>query len=126
MAERFEVYKCGLCGNVVGMLIVGGGQLVCCGQPMDLQEEKTADQGMEKHMPVIEEAGDKIKVKVGDVAHPMTDDHYIQWIETVSENGDAKLFLSPGEAPERDFHKSKKMKKVRAFCNLHGLWTQES
>jgi len=126
MAERFEVYQCGTCGNVVGMLIVGGGQLVCCGQPMILQEEKTADQGMEKHVPVVEEAGDRIKIKVGDVPHPMADDHYIQWIETVSEHGDAKLFLSPGDEPEREFHKSKKMKKVRAFCNLHGLWKQDA
>jgi superoxide reductase len=125
MAERFEVYQCGVCGNVVGMLIVGGGQLTCCNQPMNLHAEKSADQGMEKHVPVIEDVGEGIKVKVGDVPHPMADDHFIQWIETVSENGDAKLFLSPGDTPEREFRKSKKLKKVRAYCNLHGLWTQE-
>ncbi len=125
MAERFEVYKCDLCGNVVGMIIVGGGQLACCNQPMTVQVEKTADQGMEKHVPVIEESGDRMKIKVGDTAHPMTDDHYIQWIETISEHGDAKLFLAPGEAPEREFHRPKKFKKARAYCNLHGLWKQE-
>ncbi|MBU3914074.1 desulfoferrodoxin FeS4 iron-binding domain-containing protein, partial [bacterium] len=94
MAERFEVYKCDLCGNVVGMIIVGGGKLVCCNQPMTPQVEKTADQGMEKHVPVIEESGDRMKIKVGATAHPMTKEHYIQWIETISEHGDAKLFLA--------------------------------
>lgn len=122
MAERFEVYKCEVCGNIVGMLVVGGGQLTCCNKPMTLLEEKTADQGQEKHVPVVEESGDRLNIKVGEVPHPMTDEHYIQWIETISEFGDAKLFLSPGEAPEREFHKSRKLKKVRAYCNIHGLW----
>lgn len=122
MAVRFDVFKCDICGNTVSMSLVGGGQLVCCNQPMTAMEEKTADQGQEKHVPVVSNEGEKMKVKVGDTAHPMADDHYIQWIEVISENGNALLYLSPGDEPERIFHRPKKPVKVRAYCNLHGLW----
>ncbi|MBU2514260.1 desulfoferrodoxin [bacterium] len=125
MAQRFDVFKCDICGNTVTMALVGGGQLVCCNKPMTMQVEKTGDQGLEKHVPVIKAEGDRMKVKVGETAHPMADDHYIQWIETISENGDAKIFLSPGDEPEREFHRPKRLVKVRAFCNLHGLWKTE-
>lgn len=83
MAERLEVYKCEACGNIVEVLHGGGGELVCCGQPMERLVENTVDAAKEKHVPVIEKVGDGVKVKVGDVAHPMEAEHYIEWIEVL-------------------------------------------
>ncbi|MCD6287819.1 MAG: desulfoferrodoxin FeS4 iron-binding domain-containing protein, partial [Candidatus Hydrogenedentes bacterium] len=81
MAERLQVYKCEKCGNIVEVLHAGPGKLVCCGETMVLYEENTVDAAREKHVPVIEKVDGGIKVKVGSVAHPMTADHYIEWIE---------------------------------------------
>jgi len=76
-----KIYKCSVCGNIVELLHEGGGELVCCGQPMELLEEKTQDEGAEKHVPVIEElpanvcqGKDGVIVKVGSVPHPTGDD----------------------------------------------------
>ncbi len=122
MVEKFQVYKCALCGNTVGVLFAGGGELVCCGQPMGMQDEKTADQGMEKHVPVVKKKDKRMTVTVGDTAHPMAEDHYIMWIDTVTEDAESRKYLKPGEKPEKDFCVKSDLKKVRAFCNLHGLW----
>ena len=78
MTEVSQVYKCNVCGNIVEVLHAGKGQLVCCGQPMELLAEKTKDVGMEKHVPVIEQTAKGIKVKVGSVSHPMEPAHYIE------------------------------------------------
>lgn len=125
MAEKLQVYRCEVCGNIVSVLYAGGGELVCCGQPMKLLAEKTADQGKEKHVPVVEQVGNKVKVKVGSVPHPMEEAHYIQWIEVVTESGSFVEFLKPGNPPEAEFTVNGKILKVREYCNLHGLWKKE-
>ena len=81
MVEKNEIYKCDVCGNVVEVLTVGGGQLVCCNKPMELMTEKSDDEGQEKHVPIVEKNEDKLIVKVGSVSHPMTEEHHIEWIE---------------------------------------------
>jgi superoxide reductase len=117
MVEKTEVYKCELCGNIVEVVHEGGGILICCGQPMKLQKENTVDASQEKHIPVI----DGKKVKIGSIEHPMTAEHYIEWIEATSETGEiAKVFLRPDSKPEAKF--SFKVVSARAYCNLHGLW----
>jgi superoxide reductase len=117
MVEKKEIYKCEVCGNIVEVVHEGGGVLICCGQPMKLQKENTVDASQEKHVPII----DGKKVKVGSVAHPMTAEHYIEWIEATSETGEtAKIFLTPNSKPEAKF--SFKVVSARAYCNLHGLW----
>ncbi len=85
MAERLEVYKCDLCGNIVEVLHGGGGELVCCGQPMKLFTENTVDAAKEKHVPVIEKVDGGIKVKVGAVPHPMEEKHYIEFVELIAD-----------------------------------------
>ncbi len=125
MTERLQVYKCELCGNIVEVLHAGVGELVCCGQPMKLQVEKTGDTGTEKHTPVVEKDGSKVKVKVGSVSHPMEEGHYIEWIEVVTEEGVARKFLKPGEAPAAEFEGAGSVLGVRSYCNLHGLWKFE-
>lgn len=122
MAERNEVYKCDVCGNIVEVLHAGEGELVCCGQPMVLQTENTVDAAKEKHVPVIEKTGDGVLVKVGAVPHPMADDHYIEWIEIIADGKTYRQFLSPGDTPEASFAVSAASITARAYCNLHGFW----
>lgn len=123
MIQKGQVYKCSVCGNIVEVLYAGGGQLVCCGQPMELLVEKTQDVGQEKHVPIVEESAGGIKVKVGTVPHPMEESHFIQWIEVVCKNGSIKKFLNPGQQPEEEFPvKKEEVLFVREYCNLHGLW----
>ena len=126
MTTRLEVYKCEICGNIVELLHGGKGKLICCGQPMRLFEEKTEDQGKEKHVPLIETADNIVKVKVGSIPHPMEEEHHIEWIELVTENGVLRKFLKPGQAPEAVFQTDTEttgaIVTVREYCTLHGLW----
>jgi len=117
MTERLQVYKCELCGNIVEILHEGMGELNCCGQPMKLMQESTADSSTEKHVPVWEGK----KVKVGSVPHPMKEEHYIEWIEIISGDRIYRTFLNPGDLPEAAFEDFTP-EKVREFCNIHGLW----
>jgi len=120
--EKRQIYKCNICGNIVEVLHVGGGELVCCGQPMQLLEEKTEDEGKEKHVPVIEKTENGIKVKVGSVPHPMEENHYIEWIEVITNSDVYRKFLKPGDLPEAEFNIKDEQITVRIYCNLHGLW----
>ena len=122
MAERLEVYKCDACGNIVEVIHGGGGELVCCGEAMQLLVENTVDDAREKHVPVIEQVEGGVKVKVGDVAHPMEEKHYIEWIEIIDGDKADRQFLSPGQAPEAVFKTASANVTAREYCNLHGLW----
>jgi superoxide reductase len=122
MAERLEIYKCEACGNIVEVIHGGEGELVCCGDPMQLLVANTVDAAKEKHVPVIEKVEGGVKVKVGDVAHPMEDKHYIEWIEIIAGDKADRQFLNPGEAPEAFFKTEAENVTAREFCNLHGLW----
>lgn len=122
MAKRLEVYKCSLCGNIVEVLFGSDGTLVCCDQPMTLMNENTVDAAKEKHVPVIEKIDGGYKVKVGAVAHPMEEKHYIQWIELIADGKIYCQFLSPGDAPEAIFQVSASNVVAREYCNLHGHW----
>ena len=122
MTEKLQIYKCEVCGNIVEMLHAGAGQMVCCGQPMKLFKENTTDASKEKHVPVIEKTAAGIKVKVGSVAHPMEEKHYIEWIEVIADGKAYRKFLNPGEAPEATFELKAEKVTAREYCNLHGLW----
>jgi superoxide reductase len=122
MVERLQVYKCSVCGNIIEILTGGDGDLTCCGQPMQNMAAKTADQGREKHLPVIEKVDGGIKVKVGSIPHPMEEKHYIEWVEVISDGKAYRQFLKPGQAPEAVFNIAADNVRVREHCNLHGLW----
>ncbi len=122
MTERLEVYKCNVCGNIVEVLHAGPGQLVCCGQPMVCMKENTVDAAKEKHVPVIEKIDGGVKVKVGSVAHPMEEKHYIEWIEIIADGKAYRQFLEPGQTPEATFMVTASDIKAREYCNIHGLW----
>lgn len=122
MAERYEVYKCDLCGNIVEVLAGAGGALACCGADMKLMSENTVDAAVEKHVPVASQTADGLLANVGSVDHPMTDDHYIEWVEVIAGDTTYTTFLKPGEKPQACFPALEGEYTVRAYCNLHGLW----
>ena len=122
MAERLEVYKCDLCGNIVEVLHGGAGELVCCGQPMKLFTENTVDAAKEKHVPVVEKVDGGYKVKVGAVPHPMEEKHFIEFVELIADGKVYRQFLNPGETPEATFRIEANQVSAREYCNLHGHW----
>jgi len=121
MTERLQVYKCEICGNIVEVLHDGAGELVCCGQPMNLLDEQTADATTEKHVPVAEKGNGGVKVKVGSVPHPMEEKHYIEWIEVIKDGKTCRKYLKPGDAPEAAFCGGVEVT-AREHCTVHGLW----
>ncbi|MCD6545759.1 MAG: desulfoferrodoxin [Thermotogae bacterium] len=127
MTEKMQVYKCEVCGNIVEVLHEGAGELVCCGKPMKLMEEKTADTSQEKHVPFIKRENDAYVVVVGENAlHPMEEKHYIEWIELIVDDVAHKKFLKPGDKPEAVFEVPEGQKVFgREYCNVHGLWTNK-
>ncbi len=116
------VYKCDICGNIAALLHAGEGELVCCGEPMKLMDEKTADSSTEKHVPVIEKIESGYRVTVGSTLHPMEEKHYIEWIELIADGKYYRQFLSPGDAPEAVFCIEADEVSAREYCNIHGLW----
>ena len=122
MAERLQVYKCADCGVVVEVLTGGKCEPACCDKTMQLLDAKTADAGKEKHVPVIEKTPDGIKVKVGDVPHPMEEKHYIEWIELLVGDAAYRQFLKPGQPPEALFPVKADRVAAREHCNVHGMW----
>ena len=122
MAAKLQVYKCNMCGNIVEVLHGGDGELVCCGEPMELLDEKTADATTEKHVPVIEKIDGGYKVKVGSVPHPMEEKHYIEWIELLADGKAYRQFLKPGIPAEAVFLIEANNVSAREHCNVHGLW----
>ncbi len=126
MTKLNEIYKCEICGNIVEVVGAAGGTLVCCGKPMTLKNEATRDGAGEKHLPVVEKVDGGIKVKVGEVQHPMTPEHWINWIEVLTENEVYRAHLNPGDTPEACFCVDyDKVIAVREYCNLHGLWRND-
>ncbi len=122
MAEKLEIYKCEICGNIVEVVHGGKGELVCCGEPMKLFKENTVDAAKEKHVPVIEKIDGGFKVSVGSVAHPMEEKHYIEWIEVIADGKAYRQFLNPGDTPEAVFNIDADEITAREYCNIHGLW----
>ena len=120
--KKLQVYRCEKCGNIVEVIHAAGGTLVCCGQDMKLLKEGETDAATEKHVPVIEKIDGGYKVKVGDVAHPMEDKHYIEWIELIADGKAYRQFLNPGDKPEAVFMIGAENVSAREYCNLHGLW----
>ena len=122
MTNIKEIYKCEICGNIVEVVHASGGTLTCCGQSMTLLKENTVDASKEKHIPIVEKGEDGILVKVGSVEHPMTPEHYIQWIEVHTANKVYRKYLKPGEKPQAMFKVEEEVMFVREYCNVHGLW----
>ena len=119
-----EIYKCSVCGNIVEVTHAGAGVLSCCGKEMIKLEAGVSDGAAEKHVPVIEKIDGGYKVTVGNVAHPMIEAHYIEFIELVCDNCQKvqRKYLKPSDKPEAVFKTDAEKVTAREYCNLHGLW----
>ena len=123
MTKLREIYKCNVCGNIVEVIHEGVGELVCCGEPMELLKEKTEDSSVEKHVPFIEKTSDGVLVKVGqNQDHPMEEKHYIEWIQIIADGEVYRKLLKPGDKPQAKFKISADKISAREYCNIHGLW----
>lgn len=127
MSERLALYKCEVCGNLVQVLLSGGGELVCCGKPMTYlnPQDKSDEMLEEKHVPIfIHDESGKEFIQVGSTLHPMSDEHYIQFIETISEdkNKIELQYFSPNSKPVMDVDKFANPHYALGYCNIHGLW----
>lgn len=127
MYEEPKFFVCEVCGNLVGMIHSSGVPLMCCGKKMTELKANTSDGASEKHVPVVKLEGNQVTVTVGDVLHPMSDEHHIAWIYLRTEHGGQRHELSHDEAPEAVFSLANGEKAIAAYayCNLHGLWEAE-
>ena len=128
MSEELTIYKCNICGNVIEKIIDGGPVPVCCGHDMEKQEPKTEDMMAEKHVPFVtfedENGYVRVKIQIGEQEHPMSEEHYIQFIEAYSKDKVylKRKYLQPSDQPELKFLNRHEEMIVRAYCNIHGLW----
>lgn len=129
MTNLLEMYKCDICGNLVEIVESGEEELVCCGQPMRKLKEHTKDNEMytEKHVPLVTKTETGYNIKIGSQPHPMENEHYIVFIEANSPDKKyvKRKYLHPGEKPELDLKCNCNEIIVRAYCNIHGLWTSD-
>jgi len=121
-----KFYRCSVCGQMVSFLNDNCKCVdcpTCCGKPMTLLVANTSDGAAEKHVPVAERNGDELTVRVGSVAHPMTEEHFIEWVYVFFDNGGQRHIFKPGDKPECTFNvKFGKPVTIYAYCNIHGLW----
>lgn len=120
-----KFYRCKHCGKIIAIVNERNVPTICCGEAMEELVPNTADGALEKHVPVYEVKGNVVHVKVGEVAHPMLDAHYIEWVAIQTDRGNQRKVLKPGQAPEVEFAllEGEKVLKVFEFCNLHGLYS---
>ena len=124
--KRSTFYKCDVCGAMAVKVVDGEGELCCCKQPMRVVEANTSDAAQEKHVPDVSVQNNILYAQVGSVAHPMEEDHYIQWVYVVTEHGVIARCLEPGHAPEATIALgSETPLEVYEYCNKHGLWKAE-
>lgn len=124
MSIEQKFFVCKHCGNLVGMVNNAGVQIICCGEAMVELIPNTVDAAVEKHLPVVNINGNIVKVDIGSVAHPMTEEHSILWVYLQTEKGGQRKSLIPGDVPSLTFALTDDDAVIAAFayCNLHGLW----
>ena len=122
-----KFYICKHCKNLVTLLHESGVPMMCCGEKMTELVPGTSDGAFEKHVPAVSVDGNTVTVKVGEVEHPMLENHYIQWVVLETKNSAQIHYLKPGEKPEAVFALAEGDEAIAAYeyCNLHGLWKKE-
>ncbi|MBQ6066366.1 MAG: desulfoferrodoxin [Clostridia bacterium] len=119
-----KFYRCAHCGKIIAVVKESGVPVMCCGQKMQEIVPGTTDAAVEKHVPVYEVKDNVVTVTVGSVAHPMTEEHYIEWVSLQTKGGNQRKALKPGDAPQVRFAilDGDEVEAVYAYCNLHSLW----
>lgn len=122
MSMKF--YRCTVCGKIVAMVKDSGVDTICCGKPMEALIAGSVDAAKEKHVPVYEIKNNKVYVTVGSAEHPMTDEHFINWIAIETKQGNQRKILKSSDKPKACFVlcEGDEVENVYAYCNLHGLW----
>ena len=124
--EKLDFYRCNICGNIVQVLNNGAGELVCCGKPMTKMEPQLEEESMqEKHVPVfIKYENNQGEIRVGEILHPMTKEHYIMFIQAISKDkSETHLkFLYPEMEPKLFLNDIDNYSSAFEYCNIHGLW----
>ena len=121
---EMKFYRCKKCGQMIAIVKKKGCPIMCCGEPMEEIVAGTTEASTEKHIPVYEVNGNIVTVTVGSVAHPMLEEHYIEWIAVQTKQGNQRKALKPGDEPKACFAlcEGDEVEAVYAYCNLHGLW----
>ena len=96
---ELKIYKCMHCGNIIEVIEDHGVPVICCGEPMKQFKAGETDGAAEKHVPAVAVEGDVIRVCVGEVAHPMTEEHHIAFIWLVTDKGVHRAVLNHTGAP---------------------------
>lgn len=119
-----EFYRCRHCGQIIAVVKGTGVPVKCCGEPMEKIGAGTTDASVEKHVPQYSVDGGRVTVTVGSVAHPMAEEHHIEWVALQTANGNQRKVLKAGDEPKAVFFigEDDKVEAVYAYCNLHGLW----
>ena len=122
MKQKF--FRCKHCGQIIAKVKETNVPVICCGEAMSEIVAGTTDASKEKHVPTYELQGNKVIVKVGEIEHPMTEEHYIEWISLQTKQGNQRKVLSPKDKPEVCFFicDGDEVEAVYAYCNLHDLW----
>lgn len=121
-----KIYRCKHCGNIITKIYDSSVKVVCCGEEMEELIPNTTDASFEKHVPVVENAGHMLDIKIGETPHPMEEEHYIMWVMLVTESGTQLKYLHPTELPEASFTLiDDKPLSVFSYCNIHGLWKKD-
>lgn len=124
MTELKQIYRCEVCGNVVEMERAGAGVLVCCGKEMVLEEENRDMTNAQKHIPVIIDSPDGLKIVIGEILHPMTEEHHIEWVQVITPYGEIRRRVQLGEEPiiYLPFLGKDDVLGIRSYCNVHGMY----
>lgn len=125
MRNQVAFYRCEICGNMVELIKRGGGELVCCGQPMTELKANAVDASVEKHVPSVTRKNGKLYIQVGSILHPMVLEHYIEWIAVVTDTSMQRVTLQPGQEPKAEVVDPGGEIDVYGYCNIHGLWKAE-
>lgn len=124
---EMKFYRCAHCGQIIAVVKKTAVPVMCCGKPMQEIIPGTTEAAAEKHIPVFEVKDNKVLVTIGSVPHPMTEEHYIEWVSLQTKYGNQRKALSPGTEPKVCFSicDGDEVEAVFAYCNLHGLWKAE-